>query len=424
MLKKIFKKIIVSILTLEARLVLKKYNPKIVAVTGSVGKTSTKDAVFTALSSGFFVRKSEKSFNSEIGVPLSVLGCQNGANNPVLWIKNIFEGLALIFFKNHYPKWLVLEVGADREGDIENIARWLRPDIAVFTRFAEIPVHVENFKSPRAVIEEKRKLAKYLKKDGVLILNYDDEEVFAIKNDFNKKTISYGLNEEADIVGSNSHIMYQNGKIAGISFKVDYGGTSIPVNLKGILGTHQNYPALAAIAVGISQGLNLVDMSQALSGGHETQAGRMRIIEGIKNSTIIDDSYNASPLAVEWALKTLDEVECDGRKIAVLGDMMELGKYTAEEHRKVGNMAAKICDILVTVGVRSRNTADGALDSKMKESNIFQFEDSQKAGAFLQNLIKEGDVILVKGSRWATRMERAVEEIMAHPESADSLLVR
>ena len=132
----------------------------------------------------------------------------------------------------------------------------------------------------------------------------------------------------------------------------------------------------------------------------------------------------SSPLAVRWALKTLGEIETEGRKIAVLGDMMELGKYTSEEHKKVGEFAFEVCDILITVGVRSKNIAEGALSSGMDIKNISQFEDSISAGKYLRNFIKKDDIILIKGSRWAMRMEKTVEEIMAKPELADKLLVR
>jgi UDP-N-acetylmuramoyl-tripeptide--D-alanyl-D-alanine ligase len=165
-------------------------------------------------------------------------------------------------------------------------------------------------------------------------------------------------------------------------------------------------------------------MSQVLSEKYESQPGRMKILNGIKNTVIIDDSYNSSTLAVEKALETLDElVSLGGRKIAVLGDMMELGKYSIEEHKKAGKQAAKVCDILVTVGLRSRHTVEGALNGGMNDGQIQQFEDSRKAGLFLQNFIQEKDIILVKGSRWATRMERTVEEIMAEPEKKGELLV-
>src|SRR3989338_11173054 len=126
-MKNFFKKIVVWILVTEARLVLRKYKPKIVAVTGSVGKTSTKDAIYTILSSVTFVRKSEKSFNTEIGLPLTILGCPNAWSNPFAWLGNFIEGMKLIVLPNHYPRTLILEVGADRPGDIKNIVRWMKP---------------------------------------------------------------------------------------------------------------------------------------------------------------------------------------------------------------------------------------------------------------------------------------------------------
>src|SRR3990172_13183455 len=122
-MKEILKKILISILRWEARLVLKKYKPKIVAITGSVGKTSTKDAVYASLSKFFFVRKSEKSFNSEIGLPLTILGVSNGWDNPLIWLKNIIAGLELITTREKYPEWLILEIGADKPGDIKNVSK-------------------------------------------------------------------------------------------------------------------------------------------------------------------------------------------------------------------------------------------------------------------------------------------------------------
>ena len=127
MIKEIFKKTIVKILELEAKAIIKKYQPQIIAVTGSVGKTSTKDAIYSVMAKNFYARKSEKSFNSDIGVPLTVLGCDNAWNNPVKWLSNIWKGLSYIIFKKSYPEWLVLEVGADRPGDIKKITKWLKP---------------------------------------------------------------------------------------------------------------------------------------------------------------------------------------------------------------------------------------------------------------------------------------------------------
>ncbi|MEA2112740.1 MAG: UDP-N-acetylmuramoyl-tripeptide--D-alanyl-D-alanine ligase [Patescibacteria group bacterium] len=423
-MKKIFKKIIVWILRTEAKLVLKKYKPKIVAVTGSVGKTSTKDAIYTALSSAFFVRKSKKSFNSEIGVPLTILGCQNAWSNPLSWTKNILTGLGVILLKNHYPKWLVLEVGADAPNDIEDIACWLKPDIAVLTKFATVPVHVEFFKSPEDLMNEKKKIIKYLKKDGILVLNGDDEKMQTIEVPEGVRRILFGLNDNSEIRGVGYQVVYEESKPAGITFKIDYAGKSVPVVLPGILGEHQVLPSLAAIAVSVSKDLNVVSVSQALGKKERFQPGRMNLIEGIKGTTLIDDSYNASPVAVKKAIESLASLEVgNGKKIAVLGDMLELGKYSTEEHKKIGNLVAPVCDYLITVGLRSKDIAEGALLGGLAEKNILQFESSEEAGKHLQSFIGNGDVILIKGSQ-SIRTEKVTEEVMLHPEDKEKLLVR
>src|SRR6185437_9248398 len=159
-MKDFFKKIIITLLTLEAQAVIKRYKPRIVAVTGSVGKTSAKDAIYEVLvaTSGARVRKSQKSFNSELGLPLTILGRPNAWNNPLGWLQNLFDGLLLIIRHSPYPEWLVLEVGADRPGDIKSVATWLPVEVAVITRLPEVPVHVEFFSSPEEVVEEKAAL--------------------------------------------------------------------------------------------------------------------------------------------------------------------------------------------------------------------------------------------------------------------------
>lgn len=145
-MKEFFKNKIIKILEWQAKAVLSKYNPRIIAITGSVGKTSTKDAVFLVLNKFFKVRKSEKSFNSEFGVPLTILGCKSGWNNPWLWLKNIVWGFYMMIFNIDYPEWLVLEIGADKPGDIREISSWLKSDVVVLTKIAEIPAHIEFFK--------------------------------------------------------------------------------------------------------------------------------------------------------------------------------------------------------------------------------------------------------------------------------------
>jgi UDP-N-acetylmuramoyl-tripeptide--D-alanyl-D-alanine ligase len=421
-MKNIFKQILIQVLKAEAKLVLKKYKPKIVAITGSVGKTSTKDAVYAALSKFYFTRKSEKSFNSEIGLPLTILGVPNGWNNPLVWLKNIIEGLELIFTRHKYPEWLVLEVGADKPGDIKSVSKWLYADVVIITKIGKTPVHIEFFKTIEQLIEEKASLLRAAKKDGLVVLNADDAAVFELQGKTKNRVVSYGFNEDATLVASNPVILYKKDMPDGAAFKVNYGGNSLPVLIEGAFGANHIYAALAALSVSSGLGLDMIKSADAMK-NYELPPGRMRLLEGVKNTWIIDDTYNSSPTAAEAALKTLEEVKTKGRKIAILGDMLELGRHTEEAHKEIGKLSAKICDIIVTVGVRARFIAEGALNQAFPEKNIFQFEDSRKAGKFIEQLSGAGDIILVKGSQ-GVRMERAVEEIMAHPENKTKLLVR
>lgn len=421
---KFLRTIVIHILTLEARLVLARYKPRIIAVTGSVGKTSTKDAIFAAISGELHVRKSEKSFNSEIGVPLTILGCENGWRNPLLWIRNIVYGLWLIVRKTSFPQWLVIEVGADRPGDIRKVARWLRPDIAVLTGISDVPVHVEYFDSPEAVAREKRALAEYLRPGGKLILNGDDVHVRAAEAIFRGASLTYGFGADNDFCARESEVWYEGAAPVGMHFRFERAGASVPVSLRGALGMPRIYAALAALAAAEVVGVDLVYATRGLTNWKPTP-GRLRILPGIKDSFIIDDTYNSSPVAALAALDTLQSLRTGGRKVAILGDMLELGKFSAEAHRTVGKRAAAVADRLLTVGFRARAIAEAALDESMKEKNIRQYElgESARAGKELEVELKAGDVILVKGSQ-GMRMERAVKELMAEPERADELLVR
>ncbi len=426
-MKALVRNIITYIVEAEAKLVLRKYKPKIIAVTGSVGKTGTKDAVFTVLGEALVARKSAKSFNSEIGLPLTILGCENGWSNPILWLKNIFTGLVLLLTRVHYPKWLVLEIGADKPGDIARAAAWARPDIAIITRFGDVPVHVEFFKSPEQVFEEKANLAKALRPNGVLILNIDDARVAALRDKTKAKIITYGVDEHAMFRATNIQIAYEQNESGskvpvGMQFKLEYDGNVFPVMLRGVLGIQPVYSALAALAAGTYLKLNIVEMVGRLA-QHESSPGRMHLIPGIKGTMIIDDTYNSSPVAAAAALKALQNIETKGRRIAMLGDMLELGKFTIDEHNKLGANAASFVDILIAVGPRAKYIVNGAIEADMSEKNIIEIEESRVAGKYLEGILRPGDVVLIKGSQ-GMRMERAVEEIMAHPENAYTLLAR
>jgi len=422
-MKLFLKKIIVTLLEWEARLVLRKYKPRIIAVTGSVGKTTTKDAIYALLAPSFHVRKSEKSFNSEIGIPLTILGVPNAWSNTVQWVKNLVEGFGLILLSSDYPRILVLEVGADRPGDIKHVASWLTPQTVVLTRFPDVPVHVEYFESPEHLIEEKMHLVKAVAPAGTLILNFDDPQTQSISLPSKGSMLTYGMHDGADVVGTQVVDVYDTaGVVCGISFHVAYQHSSEQIVLNGVLGKQHIYPTLAALAVGISEGLTLSAMADELK-EYAPPPGRMRLIKGINESLIIDDTYNASPVATLEALSVLATIKTEGNKIAVLGDMLELGNYSVPAHKEIGALVAQSADRLVTVGIRSHYTAEMANKKRMKKKSITITNDSREAGNKLKGNIGKGDVILVKGSQ-SMRMERVVEMLMAEPEKAKELLVR
>lgn len=420
-MKQMARKIVVWILTREAQLVLKKYRPQIIAVTGSVGKTSTKDAIYTALASSVFVRKNTKSFNSELGVPLTILGLDTGWGSPWKWLHNVGRGLALVLFPTHYPKWLVLEVGLDRPGDIENIARWLRPNIAVFTRLPDTPVHVEFFPDVKSLHKEKKSLAKYVEKGGTLVINADDPNLSGLTSTPGVHAITYGFSEDAHVRGTNEGILDTNG-IEGVHMKVETGGSSVPVMLRGVLGRQHLYPVLAAFAVGVGVDLNTVTLANGFR-EHEHAPGRMRIIDGVRGSVIIDDSYNASPVAVEAALETLEKLTVPGRRIAILGDMAELGSLSSEAHTQIGTRAAAVLDVFIGVGKEMHTAVRAARKAGMSDERALHMEYARNAAEHVANDIGSGDVVLVKGSQ-SMRTERAVELLMARPEQKAKLLVR
>lgn len=421
-MKEFAKKVIVTILTFEARLLLRKRKPKVIAVTGSVGKTSTKDAIYAAIKNHVHARKSQKSFNSEIGVPLSVLGLPNAWNSPYGWLRNIIDGLITALFPGAYPEWLVLEVGVDRPGDMTRVTSWLKPDMVVLTRLPDMPVHVEFFNSPEDVIKEKLELVKALKPDGTLVYNNDDERVRNVAENLLQKTIGYGRYSEADVKIENDEVIYEEAQPIGIKATFLHKEEKEEGRITGALGVQTLYTFAASSAVAHVLGISLHNALETFK-HYLPPAGRMRLIEGLKNTTILDDSYNSSPVALERSLQTLRELRVKGRKIAVLGDMLELGRYSIEAHEASGKRVARCADLLLTVGIRSRGIAEGALENGMNEKNIFQYERIERAGQELQNMLKEGDMVLVKGSQ-GIRLEKVVKEIMRHPEHAEELLVR
>lgn len=420
-MKKLLKSIVVAILTWEAKRVLSKYKPKVVAVTGSVGKTSTKDAIYTVLSQDQYVRKSEKSFNSEIGVPLTVLGIPNAWNSALGWIENILEGLHVVLFRHEYPKWLILEVGADRPGDIRALA-WLKPQIVVFTRFPDVPVHIEYFDSKEAVIAEKLELKKALRDDGTLIINGDDPAMAKEEVKDGQHLLTYGFKEDLTVFMSDHGVSYAEARPVGMNCLAHFQNDEVQLNLSGTLGRHHLYPLVAALTVAVSTGMAFKRATEILK-THVPPPGRMSLLRGIKNSTIIDDTYNSSPVAVEAGLDTLISVQVPGKKIAVLGDMFELGAFSVTEHRNIGVKAAGVANILITVGIRMLTAAEAANSIKGNCERIDALKVTDEVIAVLRDTISDGDIIFVKGSQ-SMRMERVVEAILQDPSTAVKVLVR
>jgi UDP-N-acetylmuramyl pentapeptide synthase len=416
-MKKIIKFFTILILSLLARLVIRRYRPHVVMVTGSVGKTSTKDAVATVLATRFFVRKSEKSFNSEFGVPFTIFGVENPWNNPFAWLSLFKKAVALLVLPNIYPKMLVLEVGADKPGDITKILKIVTPDAVVVTPLPEVPVHVEAYTSPEAVREEEFSPAYALHAAAPLIISADD--MYAKENAIRTpaRVISYGVADMATVRLSNVRYTELNGHVTGMQADVVLQGEERTLLVKGSVGEAQVLPCAGALAVALAFDIELDTALGALAESYEPPAGRGRLIRGKNESVIIDDSYNASPIALEFALRTLKNFPHATRRIAVLGDMLELGRYSMGEHERIGTLARHSADIVIAIGVRSRVFAlsEGSAD-------VLLYENAQMAIEALSDFIQPGDVVLVKGSQ-SMRTERIVRALLAHSDD-EALLVR
>ncbi len=407
-MKKQLKNILKWKLRFLARWAIWKYQPGIVGITGTVGKTSTKEAVITVLRSIRKTRPSAGNFNNEFGLPLAILGDWEKVSGAIFWFKVIFVSFFRLIFGRSYPELLVLEYAADRPGDLKYLLELVRPQIGVVTAIGDIPPHVEFYSGSDAVAREKSRLVEALPAVGFAILNYDDQAVYEMREHTRAHVITYGFSEGSEVRITNFENRTEDGKPAGISFKLEYGGNFVPVRLDGAFGRAQAYAAAAAAAVGLAFGMNLVKISEALN-YYRVSPGRGRLVPGVKESWIIDDSYNASPPSTHAALETLKDLKTK-RKIAVLGDMLEIGKYTIEAHENIGRFAAKAVDILVTVGPRARFIADAASKAGLAKKNICSFDVVEDSLQTVQDLIKKGDLILVKASH-AMELEKVVEEI-------------
>ena len=407
-----------------AVLILKKYHPKVIGITGSVGKTSTKEAVFAVLDGHFRVRRNEKNYNNEIGLPLTIIGVETGGDSFWGWVVVVFKWLGIIIFPVKFPEVLVLELAADRPGDIKYLVDFIKPEIGIITDISGS--HMEYFKNLDSIAKEKWYLARHVGEKGTAIINIDNPYLLKLKNNLRSEVLSFGFSQDADVEASDVSYNYikNNGhsELRGLSFKLNYRGTIIPMRLNNILAAHNIYAALAGIAVGIKLGLNLVEIGRALE-NFTLPTGRMNLIRGIKNTIIIDDSYNASPVSATAAMKVLGEIEAP-RKIAVMGDMLELGTGSETGHRELAKKFLEIRgDIFIAVGSRMQKAVAELAKHNTSPERILTFASPLEAGKKLQEIMRDGDLILVKGSQ-GMRMEKIVEEVMAEPLRAGEFLCR
>ena len=411
-MKKIFRFIISSILKCKAKSYLKKNNVDVIAITGSIGKTSTKEAVYFLLKNKFSTYKSPKGFNTDIGLSLSILQeDESGFSSFISW----FKILKRIFTKKlDIYKKMVLEMGADKRGDIKKLISIAKPSISIITNVNPVHLGDGQFKDIEDIAKEKSSLIKGLNQDNLAILNFDDENVRNMQTI--AKKFSYGSSADVDLKVSN--IKTTN---TSISFLLDYKNEFVSFNIP-VLGAFQVYVFLPAIATALNLGFSLKECANILK-SFKLPKSRMNPIKGINDSLIIDSSYNSSPISANKALELLSSLSAK-RKISALGSMNELGEISKEMHINLGIQAAQISNIIVAVGLEAANIKQGAISVGMPEQNIYTFFNSEDAGIFLKDFIKADDIILVKGSQNKVRMERLIKLIMDNPSKAKNLLCR
>lgn len=412
----LFKKYVLYLLKKFAKRRLKNFKGTIIGVTGSVGKTSMKEAIYTVLNTKYRVLRNKGSMNTEFGLPLTVLELDTGWKSIVKWSYLIFRAFFKSFHKMYYEV-IVVEMGVDKPGDMDALLSIVRPDIGIIGPIA--PVHLEKhqFKSIDEVFEEKSKLIKALPKDGVAILFADDDRVLELKKG-RGKTFTYGTVPEADFKATGIEE-----DINGIRFNLNMEGHRAEVVVP-VLGKHHVNVILPAIICGLAFKMELPEIIEAIK-RFKLPPGRLNLIEGFLDGlTIVDSSYNSSPKSCVEALNTLASLKphAHGRRIAVLGNMNELGEEAPRLHAEVGKNIPGSCDILVTVGGFAGIFADTAEEKGLK--HIYRFSNVSELIEKFKKELKENDIVLVKGSQNNVRLEKFVKAIMKFPEQAEEVLVR
>ena len=360
-----------------ARFWRRRLDIRVIGITGSVGKTTSKEIIADVLGQRYETFKSIGNFNNEIGLPLNILGI------------------------NEKHERAVLEMGFYVIGEIALLADIALPEIGVVTNIGT--VHASRAGSQEAIYKGKTELVKALPKSGVAVLNCDDPRVKKMAEETAARVFFYGLDENADLWADEIEGL----GLDGVRFRLHYGRETLHVRIP-MIGRHSVHTALRAAAVGLVEGMEWGEILAGLRIGNPQL--RLVVVPGKNDSLLLDDTYNASPESTIAALNLLGELE--GRKVAILGDMLELGQYEHQGHQTVGNLAAKVANLLVTVGPRAKTIAESALAAGLQSAAISQFEDTEQALDFLRKTLSPGDVVLVKGSR-AVQMDKIVPELEA-----------
>jgi UDP-N-acetylmuramoyl-tripeptide--D-alanyl-D-alanine ligase len=349
-----------------------RFTPRVMGITGSVGKTTTKEITAAVLSQRFVTLRNRGNLNNEIGLPMTVLELDE-----------------------HHQR-VVLEMGMYDVGEIAQLCRIASPHVGIVTNVG--PVHLERLGTIERIAQAKAELVEALPADGVAILNADDPLVMAMSGRTRAQIFWYGLSPNADLWADE----IEGEGLEGIRFRFHYRGETVHVRVP-LLGRHSVHTALRATAVGLVEGLSWEEIVR----GMQRIDVQLRLIasRGLNGATLLDDTYNASPASTMAALNLLADLPVqNGRRIAVLGDMLELGSYEEEGHRKVGVRAADVVDLLVTVGRRAQLIAEEARAAGLHPGKVLALDDAEAALAELRSIMGPGDVVLVKGSR-AVRMD-------------------
>jgi len=411
-------KFLQSILRWMAQLTLKKYHPFVVAVSGSVGKSSTKEAITLVLSKSFRVRKSEGNYNNEIGLPLTIIGAKSGGTSLRGWIKVFFVWLRSILFPVAYPQVLVLEMAIDRPGDMNYFLSFVPIDIGVVTQISSS--HLEFFGSIGEIAKEKGKLISAVPETSFAVLNFDDKRVIKMQEKTKAKIMTYGFSEGSMFRADHILINHDIKHTEGLSFKLNYAGKTIPVRLPKIIAHHYVSAVLSAVAVGIAMKMNLVEIAETVE-RFESLPGRLRLLPGRDGMFLLDDTYNASPTSTFSALETLKEFIAP-RKVVILGDMLELGPDASEHHQSLRDaILASGALVVILVGTYMKNLAEALYRGGFPEKQLYWFPDPVSACVEVSQIVREEDLILIKGSR-GMRMEKITEVLLQDPLDAKDLL--